>query len=151
MKPSLKLIGTKKVTGNMARLQKKVPSASYQSMARACELLRGYIVSKKLSGQLLKVRTNRLRGGIVKEVEQRGNITIGKVGSNVKYARIHELGGVIKPVRAKYLAFVVDGHFVMAKEVKMPARHYIGSSMREAREMLQKAIGKKFWTEVTSG
>jgi len=161
MKPSLKLIGTSRVMGRMEQVRKRVPNASLISMRRGCELLRGYIVKKKLSGQVLKVRTNRLRSSIQTEVTQQKDITIGKVGTNVKYGRIHELGGTIKahtvyPVEASALHFYIGGHEVFCRsanipDIVIPAKHYIGNSMKEIRPALQKQIGKNFFAEVTSG
>lgn len=48
------------------------------------------------------------------------------VGSNLLYARIHQLGGVIKPKHAKYLAFTIGSQAVFAKQVEMPARPFLG-------------------------
>lgn len=45
---------------------------------------------------------------------------------DVVYARIHELGGVIKPKNAKALRFRLDdGTFAVVKQVKIPARPYL--------------------------
>ena len=161
MKPSLKLIGATQVTGRMEQLRKRVPNASLVTMRRGCELLRGYIVKKKLSGQVLKVRTNRLRSSIQTEVTQQKDMTVGKVGTNVKYGRIHELGGTIKahtifPVKASALHFYMGGHEIFCRsanipDIVIPAKHYIGNSMSEIRPALQKLIGKDFFAEVISG
>ena len=150
MKPTMIMHSTK-VLASMDRLRQRTPHASGMAMSRACEMLRGYIVSKKLSGQVLKRPTGKLAGSIDKEVITQKNMVIGRVGSNLKYARIHELGGVIRPVRAEYLCFKVDGQFVKTKEVIIPKRSYIGTSLKEYRTNLQKILGRTFWTEVTSG
>jgi phage gpG-like protein len=52
---------------------------------------------------------------------------VGTWGSkDVKYALIHELGGVIVPVRAKALAIPQpDGSVRMVKSVTIPARPYL--------------------------
>lgn len=48
------------------------------------------------------------------------------IGSNLKYARIHQLGGVITPKNRKFLRFPIGaGNFVFAKKVVMPARPYL--------------------------
>lgn len=44
---------------------------------------------------------------------------------DVRYALIHELGGVIKPVRAPALVFQVDGQWVRTQQVTIPARPYL--------------------------
>lgn len=47
------------------------------------------------------------------------------VGTNVIYAAIHQLGGVIKPKSAKALQFKVSGGFVVVKKVEIPPRPYL--------------------------
>ena len=48
---------------------------------------------------------------------------------DVRYALIHELGGVIKPVKAKTLAFQLeDGRMAFAQSVTIPARPYLRPS-----------------------
>jgi len=48
------------------------------------------------------------------------------VGTNLKYARIHQFGGVIRPKNKKMLAFPgPTGAIVFAKKVTIPARPYM--------------------------
>jgi phage gpG-like protein len=75
------------------------------------------------------------------------------VGSNVVYARIHELGGVIVPVNSRYLVFrpndfapaerniggkivkynkrTASEELIFATKVTMPARPYLGPALEE--------------------
>lgn len=58
------------------------------------------------------------------------------VGSNVVYARIHQLGGVIKPKNGKALKFTTaSGKEVVVKQVNMPARPYLGVSAQDKEEV----------------
>jgi len=160
MKPIL-ILKTAKVAAGMNKIKAKTPYASRIAMLRATEMLHGYIVKNKLSGQSLKRRSGHLAGSISTEVIGTRTETIGRVGSNLKYARIHELGGTIPahtiyPVKANALHFYMGGNEIFCKsadipEMKMRARHYIGNSMKEYRSKLQTIIGRKFWSEVTSG
>jgi len=77
----------------------------------------------------------QLRGGktLTQEGHLSGSITHASTshsaswGSNMKYARIHQLGGVIRPVHAKALRFrLAHGAWVAAKQVTLPARPYLG-------------------------
>lgn len=53
-------------------------------------------------------------------------------GSNVIYARVHQLGAEIKPRYAKALVFTtLFGDLVVTKKVKIPARPYLGASDRD--------------------
>ncbi len=50
------------------------------------------IVQNKLSGQVLKVKTGRLRRSIHQEVEETADGIAATVGTNVPYAAVHEYG-----------------------------------------------------------
>ena len=67
------------------------------------------------------------------------------VGTNVKYALIHQHGGTIKAKKAKYLRFRIGKRWVMKKSVTIPARPFIGISqddMEEIRRIVNKHIKK---------
>ena len=82
------------------------------------------------SGKIL-TDTARLRNSIDSAVA--GDTVL--VGSNVKYARIHQKGGVIKPVKKKALKFKVGGKWVYAKKVTIKPRPYLGISKDDWREI----------------
>ena len=64
------------------------------------------------------------------------------VGTNDPRALIHQLGGVIVPVRAKALAFNLPGvGFRMVKRVVMPARPFVGLSSAD-REKIDGLVDK---------
>ena len=83
------------------------------AMRRSTIRLADYIAEHKLSGQKLRVRTGNLRRSLqekrARKVQERGNEIIGIVGTNLKYAAIHEYGGTIRPKRAKWLAIPLKG------------------------------------------
>ena len=58
------------------------------------------------------------------------------VGTNVIYAAIHQFGGVIVPVSADALHFVLaNGFRVTTQRVEMPARPYLGIAGEEIEEI----------------
>jgi len=61
-------------------------------------------------------------------------------GSGWKAARIHQFGGVIRPVNAKCLAFSIGAKKIFAKASKIPARAYLGVSAENARELEAAAV-----------
>ena len=63
-----------------------------------------------------------------------------EVGSGWIGARLHQLGGTIKPVKAKALFFRAGGKSIVAKKVTIPARPYLGFS--EANLAVLKAIAE---------
>ena len=70
------------------------------------------------------------------------------VGSNLLYARIHQLGGTIKPKKGKALKFKgKNGQDIFVSEVNMPARPYLGVSkadMDEVRETMAEFLKGAF-------
>jgi len=50
-----------------------------------------------------------------------------EIGTTFKYAHVHQLGAIIKPVRAKRLVFTPRGfsHPIFAKQVEIPARPFL--------------------------
>ncbi len=71
---------------------------------------------------------------------------VGTWGStDVRYARIHELGGVIVPVRAKELAIPqADGSVRFVKSVTIPARPYLRPAADAVYPKLTANIRKAF-------
>lgn len=75
--------------------------------------------------------TGALSGSIGYDVD--GSRLAGHVGTAMIYARIHEFGGVIRPVRAPMLRFTLpDGTFVRTKRVTIPARPYLTPALEES-------------------
>lgn len=101
-----------------------------------------------LSGRILNRRTGRLRNSITSDVRIAGDKVIGRIGSNVVYARIHELGGEIVPRRAKALKFQIGDKWVTTQKVVMPARPYlrpaIEKNISEIGEILSRHIIEAF-------
>lgn len=87
---------------------------------------------KLTGGHPLFVRTGRLRASILIDTKRKGKTVSGKVGTNVKYAAIHEFGGTIKPKKGKFLRFPgKDGKAVFVKQVKIPKRPFLHPSFRQ--------------------
>ena len=90
-----------------------VPEEAWKAVSRAAALVvaevqRGHLSGKKMprgvggtTEATLAVVTNRLRGSIWHSVKRPSQLKQGeqitaRIGTNVKYARIHEYGGVIR-------------------------------------------------------
>ena len=138
----------RKFQKNLDRIERESKPISLTAMRRATEYVRGYIVKNKLSGQVLKRGTGRLAGSIGATQEIEGQDIVGKVGSRLKYARIHELGGVIRPKNFRYLHFFVKGEEVFAKKVTIPKRPYIKPSIEESSKKIASIFGTEFFAEI---
>ena len=73
------------------------------------------------------------------------------VGTNVIYAAIHQLGGVIKAKTAKGLIFTPVGENapVIVKSVTMPARPYLGVSAGDEEGIIE--ICRDWLSRVSDG
>ena len=79
------------------------------------------------------VDTGRLRDSMTHKASDREV----EVGTNVIYARIHQLGGVIRAKSAPYLMFrLSSGSFVRTKQVTIPARPFLGVDAEDGSEIL---------------
>lgn len=105
---------------------------------------------QKLSGQVLKVRTGRLRRSINSKITDSPTGSAGTVGTNVSYARIHEFGGttrahLIQAKNKRALSFAMGGHNIVRKSVMHPGSHipersFLRSSLRELLPQLRNEL-----------
>ena len=73
----------------------------------------------------------------------RGYRDRAEVGTNVKYAAIHQLGGVIKAKNKPYLRFKIGKQWIAKKEIVIPARPFMMVQDDDWPKMTQ-ALGKFF-------
>lgn len=89
----LSLKGDRELRVALNKLGDRMPEAVEKAMKLATLFLQGKVQETKLSGQVLKVRTGRLRSSINTRVKRIGPTgMLGVVGTNVVYARAHEFG-----------------------------------------------------------
>ena len=118
----------------------------------------GYIQSRKLSqrgSNTLAVRSNRLRGSVRATLPVVSGTSISSsIGTNVKYAGVHEFGTgpfTIRPKNKKALRFSVGGAFHFAKSVRhpgFPARRMFGSAIEERLPEYNKALSEAITSAV---
>jgi phage gpG-like protein len=92
-----------------------------------------------VSGRVLKRRSGNLARSIQTQIKRsRGTVTatLSAGNRNVRYARIHEVGGIIQG--RPWLVFqLADGGWRKVERVRIPARPYLGPAMDEALEGLE--------------
>ncbi len=71
-------------------------------------------------GQILRL-TSRLRGSISEDA----SADHVAVGTNVRYARVHQFGAVIRARSAEFLRFRIGDRWARKKEVTIPARPFM--------------------------
>jgi phage gpG-like protein len=90
-------------------------------------------------GTSILVRSGMLRDSMHHIVEGSDSV---RSGSNLVYARIHQLGGKIVPLNGRVLVFYLGGSLtpVMVKSVTMPARRYLGYSAGNQRQIERRLL-----------
>jgi phage gpG-like protein len=96
--------------------------------------LQHQVQADKLSGQVLRVRTNTLRSSI----EESGDAVSARVGTSIFYGAIHEFGvsrsWLIEAKSAKALRFEVGGQTLFRRRVThppLPERSFLCSALRD--------------------
>lgn len=110
LQPVYQTIG--RVLVNRIRLGFKLGASPFGSPWRALKIRRGQPLRD----------TGRLQRSITANADAQG-VTIG---TNVRYASVHQFGAVIRPRRARRLVFPgPNGRLIFAKQVTVPARPFM--------------------------
>lgn len=158
----MKLLGEKKAKAVTESVAANAQSRLVTAIRRIAISLVGYIKANKLSDQVLRVRTGRLRRSITAQFEGDNSDFRAIVGTNVRYARAHEEGfqgevnvkqhTVKEFSRMQTMAFGrpmkeprivnVREHVVKAHAMKMniPKRPFLAPSVEENMPMIQKGL-----------
>lgn len=86
------IIGDESLIKTLKQMGPDVKSAMQDSIGVLVLRLATKVQKDKLSGQVLNVRSGRLRRSISSKVSVGGNMVTGIAGTNVEYARKHEYG-----------------------------------------------------------
>lgn len=137
------ITGDREVIRSFGRVDAAVRSELVAGIGRLALRLLTRVKARKLSGQVLNVRTGRLRRSINQRVTDTGSTITGTVGTNVSYGRVHEYGDqrvitvkqhlrLVKQAWGRPLAkprrVMVSSH---ARQQNMPARSFLRSALRE--------------------
>lgn len=112
------ILGVEKVVTALGDKKGRVRVALQVKVRELAIMLAGYVKMMKLTGEVLHVRSGRLRRSITYQVQTDGTIVSGLVGTIVEYARAHEFGV------NKVMAVTVRDYLRRTK-----------TSMREARKI----------------
>lgn len=150
---SVQLVGKDALVARLDAMPASVRAILRTRVKALAIMLQGYIVSRKLHGQVLHQRTGALARSIqeLSPIEENGGV-YGKVFSagDIKYAAVHEYGGTIPahdiyPVKAEALAFMIGGRQVFASVVHhpgshMPERSFMRSSLAENAAQISREL-----------
>lgn len=87
------------------------------------------VKANKLSGQVLRVQTGRLRRSITSKVKNEGGTVSAEVGTNVSYGLIHEFGD-----KARFSAKGMRGPF--------PQRAFLRPTLVEKEPQIKARVAK---------
>jgi phage gpG-like protein len=140
------IIGSEEVIARLERVPEQVRGALRRAISIQAFDLMAYVKASKLSGQVLRTRSDHLRGGI--NVKLSGDGLSARVGPNVKYARVHEYGGAFtirEHMRMMTQAFgrpVKEPRKISVREhvARYPERSFLRSSLRENEGRIRAAI-----------
>lgn len=159
---TIQVVGSAEVAARVQQMGSAARAILYAKMGELSILLQEHVTAK-LSGEVLNIRTGNLKASIVQDVVDDGDTITGRVYSNatVKYAAIHEFGGIIKhPGGTPYLIFEMNGKsgggqaFFISKaaaaaapdpttipvtkphDIPMPERSFLRSSLTEMKSQL---------------
>lgn len=158
---SLTLVGDRALISRFNAVGPAVHQALVKKTTILAIMLQGYVVKNKLSGQVLNVRSGNLRRSIQQMVTDLG-VGVGVFGKvyssgDVKYAAIHEFGGIIKhPGGTKFYIDKATGRAVFIKnlseagawaypetrphDIPMPERSFLRSSLKDKQAVIEKGL-----------
>ena len=86
------ILGVEPVIAFMDKAGSNVHQVLRTEVRQLAVMLMGYVKTNKLTGEVLHVKTGRLRRSITAKVTEGGTLISGVVGTNVEYAAAHEFG-----------------------------------------------------------
>lgn len=141
---SVQIIGTEKVVGKMKRLTDTARIRLLTEVnAIAAKLVRG-VKESKLTGQVLHVRTGRLRRSIHQTVRSSNTEVTGIVGTNVVYAHAHEYGFEGDESVRGHLRRAKSGKKFpvrpFTRHVNLPARSFLRSALQDMKAEIRQRL-----------
>ena len=138
-----KVVGAAETVAKLGQKVLLARAAISRGLKRATSRVLGRAQDEVYAGHAaghLNVGTGYLRQNITMEVDDAQLMGYVGVRRNVPYARIHEYGGTIRPVKAKALAFKIDDRWVITQSVTIPPRPYLRPALAEEEEGIRSDI-----------
>ena len=134
---------------NIRNMPEEFREGTLKGMRRAMFLAEAAAKGRMGKQGEIGIKSGHLRRSIQSGVKEFGSSVEGWIGSNVIYARIHELGGTIRPRTGKYLRFQIQGKWKTVTEVTIPARPYLEPSIMENMNQIRDIIRNSIIKEVS--
>lgn len=135
MKLKAVIVGGAEVKAQFDKMPDELQAELRKGIARAVLMVQKR-TKQKLSDDVLKVKTGRLRRSITTQITERPGRVEGKVGTVVKYGRVHEFGFSGQVSVREHLRKAVNSakaSMVRAhkRHVNVPERSFLRTSLNE--------------------
>jgi len=137
----------------LSDMPKEVPAAIQRGLDEGLQIVKQNLQQRRLSGQgpyppsehRLGVITGLLHASVYTSTVVQGNKVIGRIGSDVPYAGVHEYGMVISAKNAPFLVFKVLGKTIRTKTVTIPERAPFRTEVEsaESAQIISDAIARE--------
>ena len=130
IQPKVEIVGGTSATVSFEKMPGRLKTAVTRGMRKIGVMMERYIKTQKLSGQALQARTGNLRRSIFYRVgttQDDAFVVVGADLEKAKYARVQELGGVIRPKRSANLAIPIGEARTRNGVARFTARDLIGN------------------------
>ncbi len=150
---TMMLLGDRELVAKLDAMPGRVHDGLARAVARLGFELQRKVQAEKLSGQVLKVRTNSLRGSINTTVTDSGSEISASVGTNIRYGKVHEYGfdGTVgvrahlrriteawgRPIAPRTIN--VGAH---SRHMHMPERSFLRSALAEMAPKIAEGLNK---------
>ncbi len=147
MTDQVSIVGREQVIAGLSARQAGIRERIVRAQKINGADLSGYVKATKLSGQVLKVRTGRLRRSIHDSLRESGDDITMAVGTNVEYAKPFEMGfqGTVEVREHLRTLTMVFGRPVDPKQItvrahpmkmNIPERSFLRTSLQERKELM---------------
>lgn len=138
------VFGDEEIAARFDRFPATLQRGLVRGITRAALRVQSRTKAQKLSGQVLNVRTGRLRRSINYRVEQQPQQVTGIVGTNVEYAGVHEFGFSGTVTIREHLRRTKSGRMATVRAHSavrnLPARSFLRSSLRDLQPEIRAEI-----------
>jgi len=125
-------------------------NAAVERIATTNESPDGVVWPKSLRAKEVGGPTLHDSGLLMRSINAEAGPRQVRVGSNMIYAGVHQTGRTIRPVSAGALSFTLpNGQRVMAGEVTIPARPYLGVSPEDVNTIID--VTTVFFDDILGG
>jgi phage gpG-like protein len=143
---TIEIVGDREFAARLDAMPGRMREGLVRAVTRLGLELQRKVQAEKLTGQVLKVRTGSLRSSINTEISQSADQVAASVGTNIRYARVHEYG-VDHPwviaAKDRALRFELGGRVIFRRSVRhppLPERSFLRSALREMQPAIEAGL-----------